>query len=102
MEAIKTKAKTTKVYSFSWIDENGHPAGWNEVQTTSGIVEARKLAKAKQSPARDFTYGVYEADGSTGQRVERFTGLFVDWKSFKRVSIEQSMEDHRQADIRSR
>jgi hypothetical protein len=101
MEKV-TKKKSVKVYSFEWIDENGKPAGWNDVSTTSGIVEARKLAKAKESKPRDFKYQVRHEDGSIGDRIGRFEGLFVNWASFKRISIEQHFEDHRLADIRSR
>jgi hypothetical protein len=99
-----TRAKVirVKVYSFNWVDENGVAAGWNDVQTTKGIRDARKLAKKMESPAKDFTYGVIYQDGTTGTSTGRFTGLFVDWSTFKRITIEQHFEDHRLADIRAR
>ena len=90
-----------KVYSFEWIDENGKYAGWNDVTTTKGIVDARKSAKAKESPSRDFEYGIILADGTSGRATERFTGLFVNWKTFKQISVEQHFDDHQQAYLNS-
>lgn len=101
MEKV-AKKKSMKVYSFNWIDENGEPAGWNDVSTIAGIVEARKLAKAKESKPRFFKYQVRHDDGTLRDRVERFKGLFVNWSTFKRISIEQHFDDHRRADLMSR
>jgi hypothetical protein len=61
-------------YHFNWIDETGMTVGFNDVWA-SNKREAKKKAKAMESPARDYDWG-------------RMTGMFVDIKSMRRATRE--------------
>ena len=65
-------------YHFNWIDENGSTVGFNDVWAVNKR-EAKKLAKAMESPAKDYSWG-------------RMTGMFVDVKSMYKATAEQA--DH--------
>ena len=78
-------------YHFYWMDENGQHAGWNSVYAPT-MAEARKRARLKESPAKDFSYGIINADGSKGTSTERFKGLYINPKTFKRVTLKQSYD----------
>jgi len=83
-------SKISKTYVWRWKDENGKDCGWNWTNAYTKA-EARKLAKAMESPARDFDYEVY-ADATlttTKTLTERNTGMFVNFDTFKRVNNEQ-------------
>lgn len=93
--------KGNHVYKFTWIDEDGEYAGWNDCQASS-MKQARAIGKTMESPARDFEYGIIKPDGTRGVSIGRNKGLYIDPKSFKRISVEAHFEMHRIADMMAR
>ena len=71
-------SKISKTYTWNWMDENGSYCGWNWCNAFSKD-EARKEARANQSPARDDQWG-------------RNKGMYFNEKSIKRVSQKEFME----------
>lgn len=93
--------KGQHVYKFTWIDENGDHAGWNDCYASS-MREARKIGKSMESPARNFEYGIINQDGTRGVAIGRNKGLYINPKSFKRISVEKHFDMHRMADMMAR
>lgn len=75
-------------YHFNWIDENGHPCGFNNVWAPNKR-EAVKLAKKRESKAHSFIWDeksqkyIDVVDGTEGSH--RHTGMYVDVKSMRRA-----------------
>ena len=88
-------------YGFTWINEEGHYCGWNQVWAPN-MAEARKRAKKMESPARWFTYDtldpITKAVIKDGGR-ERNKGMYINPKSFKRNTCEKSREMDRIANM---
>lgn len=88
-------------YKFTFKDENGHSAGWNDVQANNKE-EAYKLAvETYNSEPRNFDYEVI-VDGKIETRVGRNTGMFVDKESIEEMTYDQRNEMHRVADMMAR
>lgn len=97
-----------KIYTFSWIDEDGHYCGWNDVYA-SNMKEARKIAKRGETKAH---WALYDSEirkyVTVPKEVKgkghcfRMKGMYIDPKSFKRTSIEKHIENHRIAAMMAR
>ena len=83
------KKQISKRYTFNWKGEDGSYMGWNHVMAYTKA-EARKLALAMETPARDMYYKVYTDNSRlhTEMAMERNKGLYVNMDTLKRVSSE--------------
>ena len=100
--------KKKYIYSFTWIDENGEYCGWNDVQADS-MREARKEARKMETKAHwalyDSTIGKYvtvNEEVTDGEHCFRMKGMYINPKSFKRISVEKWFDQHRMADMMAR
>ena len=80
----------SKTYKWNWINEEGHPCGWNYCQAYTKA-EAIKKAKKMQAPARDITYDII-VDGKVEQTTGRNKGMLLDEKSLRRMDDKDFME----------
>ena len=98
------KTDTMGYYKFTFKDENGHSAGWNDVQANNKE-EAYKLAvETYNHEGYDFNYEVYTdaTCTTTATRVGRNKGMFVDKDSLVEMTFEQRNRMHRIADMMAR
>lgn len=100
-----------KIYTFSWIDEEGSTTGWNDVQAPN-MTEARKEARKMETKAgwRLWNGTDYVVVPNEVKNVEnkpdfhcfRNKGMYIDPKSFRKTSVEKHFENHRMAEMMSR
>ena len=94
-------------YKFNWIDENGMTTGFNSVWART-IGEARKEARKIETEAHwalwnpvSRKYDTVPAEVYNRQHCFRMKGMYINPKSFKRMTREEGLELNRLGNMMS-